>query len=278
MRRGRPLHQSTRSSERWAPRRRSSPRFHAVLVLPFVAGCTELPLHAKQEVSQAQEDYLDRKLPAARARLDNVLNTFGDYTGAAEAYYLRAKINAETSNKSAALRDAQRCIELSQDRELTSKAHAMAGTLQFETGATAAAIPHLEAALTRMPERPPADLIRYRYGVCLQHEGRWSEARREFSTLVQQYPAGDLAERARRMLEWPGDHFAIQCGAFHDRSSAESQISALRHSGLSPRIEPRSRSGKTLQTVLVGQFRTYSAARSALPSVKKVVSGAVIAP
>lgn len=276
--RGRQHLKSTRSTDRWVPRRSRSRRFHAVLVLPFVAGCTELPLHARQQVTDAQEDYVNRKLPAARTKLDSVLNTFGSYTGAAEAYYLRAKINAESSNKAAALRDAQRCIQLSQDRTLKSKAQAMAGTLQFETGAQAAALPNFEAALVHLPERPPADLIRYRYGICLQHEGRWSEAREQFSTLVQRYPSGDLAERARRMLDWPDNHFSIQCGAYLDRSSADSQLKKLQRAGLSPRIEPRTRSGKTLQTVLVGQYQTYSAAQAALPSVKKQVSGAVIAP
>lgn len=248
------------------------------MVLPLVAGCTELPLHAKQQVSAAQEDYIHRRLPAARSKLDDVLTTFGNYTGAAEAFYLRAKIHAESSGKVAALRDAKRCIELSQDPNLTAKAHAMAGTLQYESGAQAAAIPHFATALERLPERPPNDLIRYRYAVSLQHEGRWSEARREFAILVQRYPSGDLAEHARRMLAWPGDYFSIQCGAYHDRLGAESLASKMRMHGLSVRIEPRTRSGKTLQTVLVGQYPTHRAAQAALASVRKHVSGAVIAP
>lgn len=249
-----------------------------VWAVPLVAGCTELPLTAKQDVDRARDAYLKRDYQTARTTLDGVLGSYGHYTGAAEAYFLRSKILAETSNRAAALRDARRCIELSRDKSLTARAHASAGALEFEAGNKAAALDHYAEALKGLPERPPADVIRFRYATCLMHVGRWKDARRELATVLQRYPSGDIAEHARRLQAWPGDYFVIQCGAFRDRASATKQVNQLQRAGVSARVESMSRQGQALQTVVVGEYSTYSAAKAALPPVKSRVSGAVIAP
>ncbi len=237
-----------------------------------------MPPHAQKQVSAAREDYTKRNLSGARTKLDDVLGSYGSYTGAAEAFYLRAKIHAETSDKVGALRDARRCIDLSTDKMLTAKAQAIAGAVELETGNKAAAIRYFADALKHLPEKPPTDLVRYRYAICLQHEGRWGEARRELATLLQRHPSSDLAEHARRMLEWPGDYFTIQCGAYQEPSSAQDFANKLHRAGLSARVEIRPRSGQRLHTVFVGQYPTYNAAQSAMASVKRHASGAVIAP
>lgn len=267
-----------RSASRWKRRRWIGPRLHAVFALPLVAGCTELPLGAKQELNKAGEDYRRQDYRGAQTKLDGILSTYHAYTGAAEAYYLRALVHVKQSNKTAALADAERCIALAQDKTLAAQAAAMAGTLSFEMGNEAKALDYFAKALKGMPEKPPADLLRYRYAVCLQHEGRWSEARREFGTLLQRYPQSDISANARRMYEWKGDYFALQCGAYQDQSSATKQMQKLRKVGLSPRIETQTRLGKTLYMVFVGQYPKYDAAQEALRSVRAKVPNAVIAP
>lgn len=254
------------------------PRLHAVFAIPLVAGCTELPHSAKQELSKAGDDYRRHDYRGAQTKLDGLLSTYHYYTGAAEAYYLRALCQVGVSNKSAALADAERCISLSQDKLLTAQAQAMAGTLKFESGDEASASGLFAKALRDLPEKPPADLVRFRYAVCLQHEGRWTDARREFGTVSQRYPGSDIGENARRMFEWTGDYFAIQCGAYKDSSSAAKQVQKLRKTGLSPRVETRTRLGQTMYMVFVGQYPKYDAAQEALRSVRGKVSDAVIAP
>ncbi|HKQ47433.1 MAG TPA: SPOR domain-containing protein [Phycisphaerae bacterium] len=267
-----------RSTSRWKRRRWIGPRLHAVFTLPLVAGCTELPHGAKQELNKAGEDYRRQDYGGAQTKLDGIISTYHAYSGVAEAHYLRALVYVKQSNKAGALADAERCLALSQDKALTSQAAAMAGTLAFEAGDEARALYHFARALKGLPEKPPTDLVRYRYAVCLQHEGRWTEARREFGTVVQRYPQSTITENARRMYEWKGDYFAIQCGAYQDQSSATKQMKKLRTAGLSPRIESQSRLGKTLYMVFVGQYPKYAAAQEALRSIRAKVPNAVIAP
>ena len=253
-------------------------RFAITALLVLAGGCTELPGPAKAQVAEARNDYLKRDLASARTKLDDVLTHYSLFTGAAEAYYLRAKINAESSNKAAAERDAKQCIQLAQDSELKAKANAMAGTLAFETGDDNAAAGYFADAVKHLPEKPPADLVRFRYGLCLQRLGRWDEARTPFGVLIVRSPTSDLAEHARRMYEWRGDYYSIQCGAFQDGRAASQLASKLKNAGLAARVEPRGRLGQTLHYVLVGQYPTYVLAEQALGSVRRHVSGAVIAP
>jgi tetratricopeptide (TPR) repeat protein len=263
---------------RWRRRRWIGPRLHAVLALPFVASCAELPYSAKQELNKAGEDYRRQDYGGAQTRLDGIISSYHMYAGAAEAYYLRALVHSKQSNKAAALADAEKCVAQSQDKSLTAQAAAMAGTLAYEMGDERKALDHFARALKDLPEKPPTDLVRYRYAICLQHQGQWTEARREFGTVLQRYPQSTIAENARRMYEWKGDYFALQCGAFQDQSSAAKQMQKLRKAGLSARIDNQMRLGKTLYMVFVGQYPKYDAAQEALRSVRAKVPNAVIAP
>jgi tetratricopeptide (TPR) repeat protein len=229
-------------------------------------------------VEAAREDYDRSDFSAARGKLDGVLSTYPNWIGSAEPYYLRALCRVHLSDKAGALTDAEKAVELSRDETLTTNARAMAGTLAFETGDEAAARAHFAEAIQSLPERAETALVRYRYGLCLQHAGEWKEARAQFAIVVQRHPSGDLAEHARRMVEWPADHFSIQCGAFQQRSGASQLSAKIARSGLPARVESRSRLGKQLHVVLVGQYSNYAEAEAALPSVKRHVPGAVIAP
>ncbi|HVP13581.1 MAG TPA: tetratricopeptide repeat protein [Phycisphaerae bacterium] len=253
-------------------------RLLVALALPVLVGCAELPPAAKQQKTDAENAYRSNNYQAAMGTLNDFLKNYPDHPESAEAYYLRALCEEKQSNKMKAAEDAQHCIRLSRDAVLTAKAHAMTATLLYEAGKSAAAIPHFASALKGLPDGPPADLVRYNYGVCLQREGQWKQARMEFAAVPRLFPSSPLAENAKRMNEWPNDFFTIQCGAFRDKPEANKLVDKLKKAGLSPRIEARSRSGETLQMVYVGQYPRYSQAQSALTAVQRQVRDASIAP
>lgn len=250
----------------------------AVVALALVSGCAELPAAAKQQKLDAENAYRNQNYQAATNTLNTLLAQYPDHPESAEAYYLRALCHVKQSNKARATEDAQQCVRLSKQPDLTAKACAMAGELLSESGKSAAAISHFAEALKKLPETPPTDLVRYRYAICLQREGRWAEARQQYTAICKGYPSSSLAEPAKRMLEWPYDYFVVQCGAFRDKAEAAKLVEKIKQSGLKPRIETRSRSGETLQVVCVGQYPRYDQAQEACRAVQRQVKDASIAP
>jgi tetratricopeptide (TPR) repeat protein len=254
---------------RWSP---------AAIGLLAFAGCAELPDAAKQQKVEAEAAYRNQNYSAATNTLNALLDKYPDHPESAEAYYLRAMCYARQSNRLKALEDAQRAVRLSKQPELTAKAQVVVATMLYESGKTAAAIPHYVEALKALPEAPPADLVRYDYAVCLQREGQWGQAKSEFGVVAQCYPGSGLAENARRIAEWPDNFFSIQCGAFREKGEATKLVDKLRKAGLSPRMESRSRSGQSLFMVYVGQYPRYDQAQGALRAAQRQVSEASIAP
>ena len=114
--------------------------------------------------------------------------------------------------------------------------------------------------------------------VQLASEGRWREARLQFAAVYQRYPSSDLAPKAREMYQWPDQAFAIQCGAFRDRSGAQKLANKLKRSGLDARVETRPRSGEVLYVVYVGRYPQYRGAQEALRAIRRYVSDALIVP
>ncbi len=247
----------------------------SVLVIPMAAGCVVFP---HDQLAQAYGQYLGKDYRAASATLDLILNKCPHHPESGEAYYLRAWCRTQQSQRAQATADALSCIRYTADGDLKSKAHAMAGTLLFELGRTGEAIPHYRAALPGFAERPPKDLVYYRYGLCLQHEGRWKEARLQFATVFQRYPESLCAEHARRMHDWRDDYFSIQCGAFREKAGAEALKLELKKTGLRARIETRVRSGELLYVVYVGRYPRYDQASEAISLVRRRVSDALVVP
>jgi tetratricopeptide (TPR) repeat protein len=253
-------------------------RFWLLAILMAAPGCGELPASAWRELGEAKTDYLDQDYPAATNRLDRFLQAYPKHKDAAEGYYLRALCRVRMSEKPGALEDVQQCIRVSQDEALRAKGHAMAASLLYETGRTRAAIEHFARAVGRLPEQPPTDLARYRYGVCLQREGRWKEARLQFAAVFQRYPGSDLAPNARQMHDWPHDHFSIQCGAFRDEAGAKRVAGDLKKAGLRARVETRPRRGERLYMVFAGRYPMFDQARDAVRRVQRHVQDALIVP
>jgi len=240
------------------------------------AGCSQLPASAWDEINAAQSAYFARNFPAAIQKLDGVLYAYPHHAESAEAYYLRALCHAERSNYEQAAQDAERCIALSGDKNLKAKGHATAASALFELGDCERALPHYRAALSDLAEGPKHDQLRFNYATCLQKAGDWSKARLEFAMVYQRHPTSPLAERARQMSEF--DAFYIQCGAFRDRSGAESLTRRLRAAGLDARVDTKRRGGELLHVVFVGRYVSHDKASEALRLVKSRVPDAHVVP
>jgi tetratricopeptide (TPR) repeat protein len=254
------------------------PRLHALLAFPLVAGCTELPLHVKQQLHQAESDYRNNDYAGANAKLDDILKVFPSCRDSAHAYYLRGLCKLKHRDKPGARADISRCIEISTDPVLTAKAHATLGTLCYEAGNLRDAIANYEKAVPSLPDVPPTDVVRFDYGVCLIREGRWQQGRAELAAVIRGYPSGSAAGAAQSLADWPRDYFSIQCGAFRDRAAAESLVKSLKKKGVTARVELRSRSNVKLYLVLVGQFNTFDQAEQSLSAIEAKVPDAHVAP
>lgn len=244
----------------------------------YATGCTEMPADAKARMVQAEKDYRAGRVEESRTKLDELIKQYPKAKDAAEAYYLRAQCNAQTGNKGAAQSDIERCLALAQNADLIARAHAMAATLAYESGDVQRATEHYRQAFKNLPNRPPYDLARYRYGMCLAQQGEWKYAREQWQEVVKEYNGSEMAQQAQRMLSWPSDFFSIQCGAYREKNTAVKQKDELLHAGLNARVETRQRSGETLQMVYIGQYPRLDQAQSAVRNVQKKVPAAVIVP
>ncbi|RIK70933.1 MAG: hypothetical protein DCC66_03410 [Planctomycetota bacterium] len=247
-------------------------------LLPGVIGCVELPPHAKTQMVQAEKEFRSGRYDSAKSMLDEVIQAYPSVLETAEAYYLRAQCLAYRGHRGAAQSDIERCLALSKNSDLIARAHATAGELAFEAGDAKKASEHFRLALRNLPERPPYDLARFRYGVCLAQLGEWKNAREQWGAVVRGYPGSSITDQTQRMLAWPGDFFSIQCGAYRDADTASKQAQKLRSAGHSARTEKRQRDGETLHMVYVGQYLRLSQAQEALGKVKQHAPGAVIVP
>jgi len=272
---------------RIAARRRRGRRIVAhgarwpLLLLPIVgASCVELPRPAQEKLAEAEKDYRGRDYRGARAKLDEILRHYPAHQQSAEAYYLRAMCRIAQSDKLGAATDIRKCLELAGKSDLALRASATAASLDFEAGAYADAVRHFAAAFERSPAKPFAeqDLMRFRYGVCLQRIGQWAASRQQFAAVFQRSPSSPLVSQARAMYEWSHDYFVIQCGAFREQAAAIKRARELQAAGLAATVETRSRLNEALHVVSVGNYNTYAQAQQALPSVRKKARDAVIYP
>ncbi len=243
-----------------------------------LAGCGQPTAEDIRQVSTAEQAYRSGKHEDALVQLNKFIAAYPNHPDTAEAYYLRSLCNTQVANKVQAESDARQCIKLTKSPELSARAHATLATLLYEANRPAEAIAAFQIALAGLPDRSPKDLLTYRYGLCLQREGRWPEARKAFSDVFSKYPGTETSQNARRMHDWKHDFFSIQCGAYRDRGSADDAASKLKKKGAAAFVDQRVRTGETIHIVLVGRYANYREARDALPAVKRHTRDALIVP
>lgn len=261
-----------RKSPIWRPRMRLF--FAAVLC----GGCVDLPPAGKVKLADAEKSYRANDIRKATQTLDEIIREFPEHRESAFAYYLRALCHERADRVVDAGRDVQKCIALSTNPTLTAKARAMAGAFYFDSGNVTAAIEQYAKAVEALPKEPPADMVRYRYGVCLQRHNEWANARKQFEIVIRDFPASQAAPWARRMLQWRHEFFSVQCGVFRDRGAAASLAGRLTSARLNGWYEPQIRDGATMQVVFSGRHKTYELAKAAVASVRRIAPDAAVAP
>lgn len=248
------------------------------MMLAATQGCTELPPGEWERLNQAKAACQRHDYRAAMPTLDDILSKYPNANGAADAYFLRSLCHGYLSNKVQAEADARSCIEKSKSPALTADAHATLAVLLLEANRSPEALTHFDQAFQGGPPRPNEDLLRYRYGLCLQREGRWKEAQDAFSAVLKLNPGGGAANHARRAHEWRNEFYSIQCGAFRDAGGADQLKTRLAKLGLKSWVAPHSRAGEPLHTVFVGRYSRYDEARDAVAEVQRHAAGAFIVP
>lgn len=254
------------------------PRVRLFIAAALCGGCVELPPAGKIKLADAEKSYRANDIRKATQTLDEIIREFPDYKESALAYYLRALCHERSDRVVDAGRDVQKCIALSTNRVLTAKARAMAGAFYFDSGNVGAAIEQYAKAVDGLPKEPPADMVRYRYGVCLQRHGEWANARKQFEIVTRDFPNSQAAPWARRMLEWRHEFFSVQCGVFRDRGAAASLSARLTSARLNGWYESQTRDGAAMQVVYSGRHKTYEQAKSAVASVRRIAPDASVAP
>ena len=248
---------------------------------PIVAGCTQLPPHMRQELVQADQAYNKGDIPGATKRLDSILLQYPIAVESAEAYYLRAMCRIKQGRSGDAMADLQQCVKLSSRNDLTGKAWAALGGIQQDMGQWGPAADSYRKALQNLPTTGSpgvTDQVLLRYGICLQRQGKWNEAREPFSTLIKRYPNSPFVEDARRRFSWKHQYFSIQCGAYTRPSQADGQLRKLRSALSEAWLEPEARFGRPMYVVYAGKYGTYAQAEGGLRNARRVTPEAFIVP
>jgi len=250
-----------------------------LVLLVGLAGCVQLPPEGRRRLIEADRQYEQGHYRTARDALSGLIQAYPDRAEIAEAYYVRGLCHLKLNRRTAAREDFEQALRRSNRQDLTARVHACLGSLAYEQGDFAQAIDHYQQAIPDLPDKPPLDEVLYRLGVSLQRVGRWDDARAAFSKLFWKFPGSRIEPDARRRFRWPYEYFVIQCGAFERLRGAEDLMRQLSQKGLRHtqwRLETRR--SKVIYVVQVGRYKDYAAAKADLPTVRRIVSDAFIAP
>jgi tetratricopeptide (TPR) repeat protein len=247
-------------------------------LLLICLGCTQFPEQARRSIVEGTRAYEGRQYAAAAAALDAVIRDHPAARESAEAYYVRALCRIRQGRPADARSDLDRCLDLSIRPDLTARAWATRGAVEYDAGAWDRAAEMFEKALRDLPEQPPTDQVRYRCGTALQRLGRWDDARAMYAALLHHYPDSPHASEARRRFSWNRAYFAIQCGAFANESQADALLGKIRSVLPDTRRESEARMNRPMFLVYAGRYPTYVEAERGLPQVRKHVPGAFIVP
>ena len=243
----------------------------------ITAGCTQLTPQAKQALVDADRLYRSGQYGMAKQSLDGWLARNDPAPESAEGYYLRGLCHLKMNSRAAGRADLERGLDKTRRPDLKANASATLGCMAFEDGQFDRAAALLSQAAQGLPAKPPLDVVLFRLGTAQQRIGQWAASREAFSRLATAVPRSPLILPARRKLNWPHDHFSIQCGAFRTSDSAGKAVSDLRAKGFdaSPNAD---RSDGGLHRVYVGRYATWADATGALSRVQAAGQQAVIVP
>jgi tetratricopeptide (TPR) repeat protein len=252
-----------------------------VAVLSVVLGGCAGHLTKQQQMwlAQGQACYERNDYTRAIQHLTRFLSEVNEGPEVPQALYIRGMSNAQAGHRQQAYTDLRRCAALQSDSDVAWRTYFVLGTLHFEDQQWSLAAESLRAATERMAAEPPQDLALFRLALCHERTGRWPAALRVHAELVRTFNSGTFVTAARRRLALGADHFAVQCGAFRQKSNAVNLVAELGRKALDARIFEETRGRTAMYVVLVGRYAGYDDARAQLAMIKEhFVSDAVLWP
>jgi tetratricopeptide (TPR) repeat protein len=238
-------------------------------------GCAGPTAEQRRWLKESREAYDRQQFVQSIEKTSLLLKQRDDGPEAAEALYLRGSSFIKSGRRMEGMADLRRCADLDTNPDATWRAYVVLGTVHFEDGQWEPARQAYSAAAARMPPEPPLPTVLWHLGVCCERTGRWRDARRPFSDLVQRFPRSNIANDARRRLELNTDHFSVQCGVFSQSVNAERLLQQLRAAGFDARARRESRHTGEVQVVLVGRYANYDEMLRQLGAVRRIHPEAV---
>lgn len=220
-------------------------------------------------LSQGQAFYERNDYGRAIDQCNRFLSEVTEGPELAQALYIRGLSNAQAGHRPQAYADLRRCAATPTESDLAWRAYVVLGTLHFEDEQWSLAAESFRAAADRMTAVPPKDHVLYRLGLCCERLGQWPAALGSYGELTRSFTAGTYAPAARRRLELRANHFAVQCGAFRQKSNAENLRADLSGKGLDAYVLEETRGRTAMYIVLVGRYASYDDARAQLALIKE---------
>ena len=218
---------------------------------------------------QGQECYERNDYTHAIQQLNYFLTEVNEGPEVAQALYIRGMSNAQAGQRPQAYADLRRCAAVQTDTDVAWRAYFVLGTLHFEDEQWNLAAESLRAAADRMAAEPPKDYALFRLGLCYERSGQWQAALDVYADLVGIFSSGAYVQAAQRRLGLRANHFAVQCGAFRQKSNAENFRGELRTKALDAYIREETRGRTAMYVVLVGRYASYDDARAQLVMIKE---------
>lgn len=238
------------------------------------AGCSELPPDAVTQIRQANRSYRQANYGDTDRHASTAINAYPQHPATAEAYYLRGLARLKSDDRTAARRDFDTALKLTNRKDLEAKLHAQQGHLLFDEGRYQRALGHFRKSAAAGWD----EIVVYRLGVTAQRSGRFAEARRALTRLVSKSQGGPYAKSARQKLRWKHDYFSVQCGAYSTSERAYSVAASLQSGGASISVVRDNDGPKPKFIVLAGKYRDFPSAATALRRFQSIVPDAFLVP
>lgn len=264
----------------------SSTRVRTLRWLP-IAGLLLLSLTACQSASQESlhkggQALQDREYDDAIDYSDEVLATTPSGPARAEALYLRGRAfegrPAEAAGESASNLLTARmayveALRNSPSRQLQSYIHTSLGKVAFYQEDYPTAEQQLREAYDMVDSDELRVPILFFLARAQQRMGRFSDADRNFTMLIEDAPSTDWAHKAAEVRG--ARQFFVQLGAYSSAANADAQAAAVRRRGINP---IRLLDSKGRQLLRVGPCSSYTQAVALRNRLTDTYPGAIILP
>jgi len=239
-------------------------------------GCnSHLSLQAKALLHAGNEAYKQGDYQTTVAKMDAFVQEVGRSRRSGEGYYLRGQAKLKLNDAHGARVDFGKAAERTADRQIRAHSLNALGDMAWDEDDMDQAARCYTGALESTDRGGrPGDHSHYRLGCVLQRQGRWRDADVQFSSLDYFFRGSQLAMRAAKRVHCRA--WAVQAGAFSQKSRADMVAKELRRAKLPAEVEPTMEREKVLFIVRVGRYTAYDQAARALADVRQHVEDAFV--